>query len=228
MNMFDIIIIIVLLIGFINGKRNGFSKQLISTVGLLIVIGIAYIFKNPISTLMYKYLPFINIGGKFEGVTVITIILYEFIAFLIIFSILLTVFQILVKTSSKIEGVITKIPIVGLPSKLLGGLLGIIEMYIVVFLVLLFLSMPMVSKKHLGESKLNSLILEHTPVLSNYTEDTRKMYDEVFEISNKYKKEKDKTGMNKEILKKLIEYKFITKENVDYLISTGKIEYTEE
>ena len=226
--MVDIIIIIVLLIGFVNGKKNGFSKQLISTVGLLLVIAVAYLFKNPISTLMYRYLPFINIGGKFEGVTVITIILYEFLAFIIIFSILLTIFQVILNTSSKIEGVITKIPIVGLPSKLLGGLLGIVEMYIIVFLVLLFLSMPMISKKHLGDSKLSGIILEHTPVLTEYTDDTRELYNEVFEISNKYKKEKDKTGMNQEILKKLIEYKFITKENVDYLISTGKIKYTEE
>jgi hypothetical protein len=131
-------------------------------------------------------------------------------------------------TSSKIEGVLTKIPIIGLPSKLLGGILGIVEMYAVIFLVLLFFSMPMFSIKQVNESKINNFVLNNTPVLSNYTKQTRELYSEIYELSSKYVKEKDKTAMNTEVLSKLIEYKFITKENADYLISTGKIKYTGE
>ena len=226
MNIIDICIILLLIAGYAGGSKNGFSKQLISTVGLLLVLALAYLFKNPISTFMYKYLPFLNIGGKFEGVTSITIIIYEFFAFIVVFSILYIVFKIILKTSSFFEGIITKIPIIGLPSRLLGGLLGVVELYIVIFLILLLFTMPMINIKQIRNSKLTGYILKDTPVLSDYTEDTQKLYKEVYDISLKYKKKPDKEEMNKEIISKLIEYKFITKENVEYLNSKGKIKYT--
>ena len=58
MGVVDFIIIILILSGFVIGWKNGFTKQLISTAGLIVLLALSYVIKNPLSALMYKYLPF--------------------------------------------------------------------------------------------------------------------------------------------------------------------------
>ena len=46
MGIVDIIIIIFLLFGFLIGWKNGFTKQLVSTIGFMIVVALSYVLKN--------------------------------------------------------------------------------------------------------------------------------------------------------------------------------------
>src|SRR5574344_2757537 len=94
MNIVDIIIIIWLLFGLIAGIKNGFTKQLISFVGFVVILFISYHLKNYVSVWMYEYLPFFKFGGIFKGVTVLNIALYELLAFIAVFAILETIFSI--------------------------------------------------------------------------------------------------------------------------------------
>lgn len=227
MNVVDLFIIILLLFGFLIGWHNGFIKQSVSTIGLVLVVCLAFLFKNPLSSLFYRYLPFINFSGAFKDVSVLNIILYEFLAFVITFCFLLFLFKILVKTSSIVEKILKATIILGIPSKILGGIVGIIENFIIAFIALYFLNLPMLNFNLINDSRFATEILNKTPVLSNICNDTLVLYDDIKTLKEEYIREIDKTELNNKILKLLLEKDFVSQENVDYLISHKKLNNVE-
>ena len=84
MNILDALIIILLILGIMGGMRRGLIKETVLLVGLIFIIVVAFCFRTPIATFMYKTLPFFEFSGKFQGVAILNILLYELIAFLII------------------------------------------------------------------------------------------------------------------------------------------------
>ena len=88
------------------GFRRGLIKEVILLGGLVISVVISFMLRVPISTFFYKTLPFFSFGGLFKGVTIINILLYEVIAFLIVFSISYLVLRILLKISGIIEKIL--------------------------------------------------------------------------------------------------------------------------
>lgn len=228
MGVVDFIIIILILSGFVIGWKNGFTKQLISTVGLIVLLALSYVIKNPLSALMYKYLPFFDFGGSFKGVQVLNVFIYEFLAFLIILSILQTVFKILLNTSTLFENILKHTIILGIPSKLLGGLIGCIENFVVTFIILFFLNLPFINIPMVRESNLSNFMLNHTPVLSNVCNDALIVFDEIRVLKHEYESNKsNKDEFNSKVLTVMVKHNVISKENIDYLISVGKIKYVE-
>lgn len=227
MNVVDLFIIILLLFGFLIGWHNGFIKQSVSTIGLVLVVCLAFLFKNPLSSLFYRYLPFINFSGAFKDVSVLNIILYEFLAFVITFCFLLFLFKVLVKTSSIVEKILKATIILGIPSKILGGIVGIIENFIIAFIALYFLNLPMLNFNLVNDSRFATEILNKTPILSNICNDTLVLYDDIKTLKEEYIREIDKTELNNKILKLLLEKDFVSQENVDYLISHKKLNNVE-
>ncbi len=228
MGVVDFIIIILILSGFVIGWKNGFTKQLISTVGLIVLLALSYVIKNPLSALMYKYLPFFDFGGSFKGVQVLNVFIYEFLAFLIILSILQTVFKILLNTSTLFENILKHTIILGIPSKLLGGLIGCIENFVVTFIILFFLNLPFINIPMVRKSNLSNFMLNHTPVLSNVCNDALIVFDEIRDLKHEYESNKsNKDEFNSKVLTVMVKHNIISKENIDYLISVGKIKYVE-
>ena len=99
MNIIDVLIILLILFGGFVGLKRGFTKELLSFVGFVLILVIAFILKNPISSFLYENLPFFGFSGSFKGITVLNILIYEVIAFLIVFSILMIIFKVLVLKS---------------------------------------------------------------------------------------------------------------------------------
>lgn len=223
MGVVDILIIIFILFGFLIGWKRGFTKQIISAVGLILAVVIAYLFKNPISQLFYKFLPFINFKGEFEGVSALNIIFYELLAFIILFCILMAVVEVLTKLSEKIEKILKFTIILGIPSKILGGIAGIITNFIYAFVALFFLSLPVFNLTLVTDSKLVNKILSSTPVLSNICNKTLTIFDEVVKLKNEYKDNKDNKELNDEIIKLLVEHDYISEENIKWLKDSGKL-----
>ena len=106
MNILDAVIITILIVGVLGGMSRGLIKQVVLLIGLVVCLVFAFSLRTPIATFMYEYLPFFKFGGLFSGVSIINILLYELIAFLIIFSLLYLVLRILLK----ITGIIIKSP----------------------------------------------------------------------------------------------------------------------
>ena len=136
MNIIDFIIILFILSGAIIGFKRGFTRQLVSLVSFFAIIILAFMFKNPVSIFLYEHLPFFKFGGILKGVTVLNIALYELIAFLFMALILTIIFKILTIVTNIFEKILKMTIILSIPSKIAGAIVGIIENYIWIFIVL--------------------------------------------------------------------------------------------
>ena len=87
MSIVDILIIIFLVFGALLGFKRGVFRELVSALGFILSVIFAFLLKGPVSNFLYEHLPFFNFGGIFKGVSVLNIIVYEVIAFLIMLSI---------------------------------------------------------------------------------------------------------------------------------------------
>ena len=63
MNIVDTIILLGLFLGAATGFVRGFFKQIVIFLGTILVVVLAFLIKNPLSTIMYQNLPFFKFGG---------------------------------------------------------------------------------------------------------------------------------------------------------------------
>lgn len=141
------------------GAKRGFTYQLIKMIGTILIIIIAYLFKDMFAHFLADNLNFINLDKN------ISIIIYKFISFTLLFMILKFILILLLKVSKVFEHILNATIILGIPSKILGGVLGFIEYYIYAFIILLILCLP-IFKIDINKSKVASYILKDTPVIS--------------------------------------------------------------
>jgi len=223
MNVVDVVILIFLVFGALLGFKRGFTKQLVSLVGIFAILILSFLLKNPISVLLYNNLPFLNFGGIFKDLTVINILVYEFIAFFIIFVLLTVIFKILLKVTSIFEKILKFTIILGIPSKILGAILGIVQNVIYAFIVLYILNLPMFSVNVIENSKIGNTILEKTPILTNVCDKSLNVINEISKLKEEYTETTDMSSYNQKVLNLMIDNGIITKENAQNLISKNKI-----
>ena len=60
--MVDLIIIVFVLLGAFVGAKRGFTRELVSVIGFIVCIVLAFLFKNPIASFLYDHLPFFSFG----------------------------------------------------------------------------------------------------------------------------------------------------------------------
>ena len=219
MNVVDVIIIALLILGGVAGFKAGVIKKLTDFIGMFVVIILAFYLKNYISVIMYENLPFFNFFGLINGIDTLNILLYEVIAFLVIFIALLKVVLML---TGLVEKILKATVILSIPSKLLGIVVGVIEMYVYLFLILVIVSLPIFDSSFLKDSKMNNFILNNTPVLSGVSEEIIDIYGDVYNIIDN-RKNKTNEQLNEEILKVLIDKKVVTKESAKKLVDKNKI-----
>ena len=221
MNIFDIIILAFIILGFFVGFKRGLTNQIVSTVGIILIVVVAFIIKNPIAEFLYTNLPFFDFGGAFKGLSVLNIAVYEIIAFLFPLTILAIVFELLLYGTRIFEKLLKWTIVLGFPSKILGGIIGLIENYIITFIVLYILALPTLNINF--DSKVNETILNRTPVLNNVIDDTISVFDEFGKLKEKYEKDTNPNQFNKETLDLFLKYKITTVKSVDTLVKKGKI-----
>ena len=182
MNFVDIVILIFLAFGAILGFSRGFTKQLVCLVGIYIVIILSFILKNPVSVFLYTNLPFFKLGG----VAVFNVLIYETIAFFIVFFILLIIYRLLLKITNLFEKILKATIILAIPSKILGALLGIVQNIIYVFIILYILNLPIFNFKEVNDSKVGNKILKYTPVLNVICNNALKSFNDIIKLKNEY------------------------------------------
>ncbi len=222
MNVVDVIIIALLILGGVAGFKAGVIKKLTDFIGMFVVIILAFYLKNYISVIMYENLPFFNFFGLINGIDTLNILLYEVIAFLVIFIALLFVLKVVLMLTGLVEKILKATVILSIPSKLLGIVVGVIEMYVYLFLILVIVSLPIFDSSFLKDSKMNNFILNNTPVLSGVSEKIIDIYGDVYNIIDN-RKNKTNEQLNEEILKVLIDKKVVTKESAKKLVDKNKI-----
>lgn len=224
--IFDLIIIIIIGLCLIAGFKRGFTRELVSAIGFIVILALAFILKNPVSVFLYEHLPFFKFGGIIKGVTAVNIILYEIFAFLIIFSILGIVLHILEKCTSIFENFL-KLTIVLVPLSKIGGIIvGLIEGIIWSFIIIFILSLPVFNFK-MDDSKLSKKVL-NMPILSNLTDKSMNVINDFTKLKEKYENTKDAKAFNRETLDLFLKYDVVSVESVESLIESGKLKVDDE
>ena len=223
MNVIDIVILILLAFGALVGFKRGFTKELVSFVGFILVVILSFALKDTVSVWLYQVMPFFNFGGILKGVTALNIILYEVIAFLVVFAILMIIFKLVLFATGIIEKIFDLTIVLGIFSKFLGAIVGIVEYFVIIFIVLYVASLPFFNFDILNESKLREPILNNTPILSGMVDKSIQVLNEFAELKDKYETSGSANEFNREALDLFLEYKIISVENVELLVEKDKL-----
>lgn len=221
MNIVDVIIILSLAFGAVLGFKRGAIRTGVSFIGLVIAIILAAILRHPVASFMYDHFPFFNFGGAFEGITVLNILLYEVIAFFLVFSILQIGVGLLSRVANIIEKALDFTIVLGISSKIIGIFVGFVETYIYVFIIMYFLTLPMFNIGLVKDSKVTDKILNNTPILTNTVGNTLDAFQSVYEL-------KDNNGTKEEYSRKsldiILKHNITDVNSVDKLIKSGKLQ----
>ena len=225
LNIFDIGIILLFVMFAISGFKRGVIKELVALIGIIIVFIVSFSLKGVIGNFLCTFLPFFKFTGSIAGLTVINVFLYQTIAFLIIFSILLSIYAIALKISKIIQKLVNITIILWLPSKILGAIVSIIKGYIVLFAVFLVLMVPLKNQEIFNESSLINNILYKTPILSkstnNFTTSVTEVYDLVFAVNDK---KLSTNAANLRALDIMLKYNIVDKDTIKRLIKLHKLD----
>ena len=222
LNIVDAIIILIILLGGVVGFKEGVIKKTTSIVGLVLVVVLSFMLKNHLSVFFYENLPFLNLWGAFKGIQVLNIVFYEMLAFVIIASVLTIVYRVLLGLTGIIEKLLKATVILSIPSKLLGLVVGLLESYIWIYLVLFVITLPVFNVKEIYESKIATSIITKTPILSKYTNKTVEIYEDLYNIIDDRKNKTDEQ-LNEEAMKLMLDYEIITPESARKLIRKNKV-----
>lgn len=219
MNAVNIIIIMVLISGGITGAHNGFFKQSVVLIGTIICFLLSWIFKNPVANFLSFNLPFFD----FNGLKSLNIVMYQLVAFLLLLCLCLSVLVVLIKVTGIFEKILKFTIILGIPSKILGFIVGLIESYIIVFVVLFFLNQPAFKIEPINESSYAKIIINSSPGLSNIVGDMNDTIKDIYKITKEYNNDKNSEITNKEIIDILLEHKVIDNNYLEKLEKKDKI-----
>ena len=220
MNIIDIIIIVLFVLSIYNGFRRGVVNSVVTLVGTMISFILAFYLKTPISIFMYENLPFFSIGGIFENITVINILIYEGISFVVTLLVLLLLIKILARVTGFVDKILGKLILLGLPSKILGAAGGFIQGYLIVFLALFAITTFFTNTTFLNKSKISETMLNKTPILS---EIIGKTIDSVEEVYNICINTKNREQANLDSLEVLMKYEVLNYDSAKNLLDSGKL-----
>jgi len=223
LNIIDVVIVLMILCGGVVGMKRGVFKELVMTIGYILLIVISIFVKNPVAEFLSLHLPFFDFAGDFQGLVVLNILLYHLIAFILVFALLSLVFNLVLYITKVFEKILDFTIILGMFSKILGLIVGLIEGYIIMFMVCVLLNYPIFNQSVVSESVLKDKILNHTPVLSNAAKAMTETVDEVLALAKTdVKKETDE--FNRQTIEIMLKRKLITADYVEKLIDADKID----
>lgn len=222
MQIVDIIIILMIILGAVVGFKQGFIKKTTSFLGTFLVVVLSFILKNPLSVVMYENLPFFKFGGIIRGIDIINILIYEFLAFIIVAAALTFILRILLVLTGLVEKLLKMTIFLSIPSKILGIFIGALEYYVYIFLALVFLNLPAFNIEIVRESNLANKILDNTPILSNLVGPTVDTYTEVYETLHDVNNMSN-VEINEKVLVIFLDKGVITVDSAQKLIDMNKI-----
>ena len=225
MTIVDSILILFLLLGAVLGFKKGAIKSLVALIGTVVVVVVAYYLKNPVAELLLDYCPFLKFGGSWTGLVTLNILLYEAIAYLLVFVVLSSILSLLIKVSGILETILKMTIILGIPSKIIGAVLGFLEALVFSFIVLFILLQFNVTSKMVSDSTLARSIIDKTPIIGHMVNDTYKAIQDINKLQDKYKNDNNKDAYNAEILTIMLKYEVVTPEVTQKLINNKKLDF---
>ena len=139
------------------------------------------------------------------------------------FALLMVVFNVILSITGVFEKVLKFTVILGIPSKILGFIVGLIEGYIVMFMVLFVLNLPFLRIDVVEQSRLREPILNSSPILSNVAHNANNAISDIYKLEKNFMNNKNVDYFNNETVRILLKYNIVTREYIDKLEASGKI-----
>lgn len=225
MNIVDVVIIMGLLLGGVTGLKNGFFRQSVVLVGAILCFVLAWFFKDFIANFLSFTLPFFNFAGPFEGLTSLNIVMYQLVAFMLLLFLFSAILTVIIRMTGVFEKILNITIILGIPSKILGFIVGAIEAYIILFAILFFVNQPAINLDIVNDSTLAPKIVNSSPVLSNIVGDMNDAINDIYDITKSYHVNQNVDTFNRKVIDALLEHDVIDRDYLDKLVSKGKINY---
>ncbi|MBU5212506.1 CvpA family protein [Heyndrickxia oleronia] len=172
--MINLVILLILVIGFFVGLKRGFILQLIHITGFIIAFIIAYMYFKDLAPHLKLWIPYPALDDNnsivmlLKGMNLETAY-YRAIAFAIIFFAVKIILHII---GSALDFV-ARLPIIKPLNIWAGGILGFVEVYLIIFILLYIAALlPIDSiQTSLDQSFIAKGIIKNTPFLSKQIEE---------------------------------------------------------
>lgn len=221
----DIILIVFIILGTYAGVKRGLIKSLVSFIGLVAIVIISYTLRVPLAEFLIDTLPFFNFNGVIEGLTALNILIYNVLSFVFIFILLYCILNIIIALTGFIDTLLKFTVIWIIPSKIGGAIVGFLESWIFLFLVIFVFAQFRFSTGIIKDSYMSDIILNNTPVIGNYLGGASKAAQEIYEEIESFVKDDENTkeDLNLKILQIEINYGLVSSEKASELMEIGKI-----
>ncbi len=221
----DILIVVFLLLGTYAGWRKGLIKSLVNFIGLVAVVILSFYLKTFVANFLIDKMPFFNFAGL-NGLSSVNILIYNVISFVFVFVILYCVLNLIISITGFIDLLLKFTVIWIIPSKILGAIVGLLETWVYLYLVLFVLSAFNVTSSFVLDSKVGTFMLDNTPIVNNVFGGAYDTIKNVYNDIEAYEKDENKTteDLNLRILQIEINNGLITKEKAQELIDSDKID----
>ncbi|NBJ68953.1 MULTISPECIES: CvpA family protein [Clostridia] len=167
--MVDILLLLLLIVGFLIGLKRGFILQLFHLIGFIAAFIAAALYYDDLGPKLSLWIPYpdLNENGKWAAFLQDLPLesgFYNAIAFLLIFIAVKIVLQII----ASMLDFVASFPILNSVNKLLGAILGFVEIYLILFILLYIVALIPVAQIQtwINDSAVALFIIEHTPYFS--------------------------------------------------------------
>ncbi|MBE1554465.1 CvpA family protein [Sporosarcina limicola] len=167
--MLDLLILFLLLGGLITGFRRGLIVQIIHMTGFIVALVVAYTYYKQLAEKFVLWIPYPGVtAGSKLSMTIEQLDLdetfYRLLAFVLIFLVVKFGLQLIASMFDFLK----YLPVLGFIARFGGAMLGFVEFYILMFLILYLIAMLPIDfvQNMISNSLLANTMFEHTPILS--------------------------------------------------------------
>ncbi|MGP4075757.1 CvpA family protein [Halobacillus sp. K22] len=167
--MIDLLLFFILIIGILIGLKRGFILQLFHLIGFIVSFVVAAMYYDDLSPKLTLWVPYPELPADSSwAVFVENMPLEQAFYNAVAFAILFFGVKIIIHIIASMLDFVAELPILSSLNTLLGGILGFIENYILLFVLLYFAALVPLEmvQNALDRSFLAQFIIEHTPVFS--------------------------------------------------------------
>ncbi|WP_054859047.1 CvpA family protein [Gracilibacillus sp. JCM 18860] len=172
--MVTFVILILLLLGFLVGLKRGFILQLLHLTSFILAFIVAVMYYKDLAGILELWIPYPELSDDgtwavFLDTFPLEAAFYNAIAFGLLFFATKIVLQII----ATMLDFVADLPILSIFNSWLGAILGFIEVYLVIFVVLYIIALAPVTEIQawIDQSSLATYMIEDTPVLSEKLKD---------------------------------------------------------
>ncbi len=167
--MLDLLILAFLIGGLVTGFRRGLVVQAIQMFGFIVAFIVSYLYYKDLAEKFILWVPYPGVTAHSKlafavGDLDLEISFYRMLAFVLIFIVVKLSLQLIASMFDFLK----YLPILGFASQLIGAVLGLIEFYISMFLILYIAYLLPIDfiQSFIQKSIFAKSMFEHTPFLS--------------------------------------------------------------